>query len=582
MNPEKLEHIRHSLAHILAAAVLEYDPKAQLGIGPAIDTGFYYDILFSTPFSENELPRIQKRMKEIIKEGLPFSGTEVNKKEAQDLFTDQSFKQELINEFAQEGRTLTAYKTGDLFIDLCRGGHVDSTSEIDPESFELDRISGAYWKGDQKNKQLTRIYGLAFENKDALEGHKKMREEAKLRDHRKIGQEMELFTISDMVGKGLPLWLPKGTLIKDAIVNLAKKMEEKYGYVRVSTPHLAKEDLYLTSGHLPYYKESMYPEMVMDDGTYYLRAMNCPHHHVIYSTRPRSYRELPLRLAEYGMVYRNELSGTLAGLLRVRSLEMNDAHIYCTKEQIRDELKSVLTMTQEYFALFGLTDYWFRLSKWDKTHTDKYINEPDNWEFAEGVIRDVLEESGVRFTEVADEAAFYGPKIDVQFTSVIGREETMSTIQLDFAAKERFNLSYIDTTGTENHDVFVIHRAPLSTNERFIAFLIEHYAGAFPLWLSPVQVALLPINEDVVPYAEIAQETLRRAGIRTELYNENETLGKKIRRAKLEKIPYVLVIGNQEKEKGEVMVESRTDGKIGSQTIDTFIETIRNHIAPRV
>lgn len=578
MNEQQLEHVRHSLAHLLAAAVLTYDPDAKLGVGPAIENGFYYDILFSKPFSETDLPVLQKTMVELAKAKLPFTGKEVTKAEALELFSAQPFKQELISDFAEEGRTLTVYHTGETFFDLCRGGHVDNTEEITPDSFELDRIAGAYWKGDQKNQQLTRVYGLAFENKEALLAYKQMREEAKLRDHRKIGQEMELFTIDELVGKGLPLWLPKGTAMKDAVEDLAKRMEARYDYVRVSTPHLAKEELFLTSGHLPYYKESMYPEMVMDDGTYYLKAMNCPHHHVIYNTRPRSYRELPLRMAEYGTVYRNELSGTLAGLLRVRSLQMNDAHIYCTKEQMKDELRNVLEMTQEYFKIFGLTDYWFRLSKWDPAHTDKYINEPENWEFAEGVIRDILTESGVRFVEASDEAAFYGPKIDVQFKSVIGREETMSTIQLDFAAKERFNLSYIDNTGKENNEVFVVHRAPLSTHERFMAFLIEHFAGAFPTWLAPVQVAVLSISEDLAEYATKQVALLKQAGIRVEYYGENETLGKKIRKAKQDKVPYFLVIGKTEAENNTVTVESRDKGKIGEQTTEEFIAHLKKEM----
>ncbi|MDP3956159.1 MAG: threonine--tRNA ligase [bacterium] len=575
MNEQELHTVRHSLAHLLAAAALEYDPQAKLGVGPAIDNGFYYDILFEKPLSENDLPALQKRMKELAKEGLPFTGRVVNKEEALREFPDQPFKKELIDEFASEGKELTVYETGGAFKDLCRGGHVKNTSAIDVSAFELDRLAGAYWRGNEKNPQLTRIYGLAFENKEKLEEYKAMREEAKLRDHRKLGKELELFIIDDIVGKGLPMWLPKGTIIKDAIEDYAKEMEAKYSYVRVSTPHLAKEDLFLKSGHLPYYAESMYPPMQMDDGVYYLKAMNCPHHHIIYGMRPRSYRELPLRLAEYGTVYRNELSGTLAGLLRVRSLQMNDAHIYCTRDQLKDELRGVLSLTKEYFKRFGLDNYWLRLSKWDPQHTEKYINEPANWEFAEGVIREILEESGIPYKEVADEAAFYGPKIDVQFTSVIGREETMSTIQLDFAAKKRFDLSYIDNTGKENHEVFVVHRAPLSTHERFIAFLIEHYAGAFPVWLAPVQVAVLAINDDVLAFANEKFDKLKSAGIRVEMYDGGDSLGKKIRKAKTQKVPYFLVIGNQEAGKGVVMVESRDKGKIGEQTIETFIEALQ-------
>lgn len=428
---------------------------------------------------------------------------------------------------------------------------------------------------------LTRIYGTAFPTKDELQKYLEMREEAKKRDHRKIGKDQELFLIDDRVGKGLVMWLPNGTIIRNEIEKFAIAMEAQYGYDRVVTPHMAKEELYLTSGHLPYYKESMYPAMVMDDGTYYMKAMNCPHHHIIYGSSPRSYRELPLRLAEYGTCYRNELSGTLAGLLRVRGLTMNDAHIYCTKNQIKDEFKRVMELTMNYFKTFGLDNYWFRLSKWSPEHKDKYIDQPKNWEMSEQVLRDVLTEMNVKFVEADDEAAFYGPKVDVQFKSVIGREETMSTIQLDFLARERFGLVYTDEEGKENNEVFVIHRAPLSTHERFMAFLIEHYAGIWPTWLSPVAVALVPVSEKHVAGAESLAAEFRAEGIRVSIDRADETVGKKIRKAVQSKVPYMLVIGDKELEGGNLMVRLRGQEEQVEISKKEFVEKVKNEILNR-
>ena len=415
-----------------------------------------------------------------------------------------------------------------------------------------------------------------------LEEHLNILEEAKKRDHRKIGQEQQLFFIDDMVGKGLVMWLPNGTTICDEIERLVNAKESEYGYARVITPHLAKEELFLTSGHLPYYKEGMYPGMVMDDGTYYLKAMNCPHHHRIYLHSPHSYRDLPLRLAEYGTVYRNELSGTLAGLLRVRGLAMNDAHIYCRKDQIKDEFKKVMELTKFYFDLFGLRNYWFRLSRWNPDHVEKYINEPENWEYAESIIREVLVETGVQFVEAVDEAAFYGPKIDVQFKSVIGREETMSTIQLDFAAKKRFGLSYVDQSGASNNEVFVIHRAPLSTHERFVAFLIEHYAGVWPMWLSPIQVLLAPVSAEKHGSGthELAARW-RAVGIRVEVDDANETVGNKVRKAVARKIPYIVVVGDRELQDEDLSVRIRGNEEPMKISQADFMTRIQEEIKTR-
>lgn len=580
MEKEQLEHLRHSAAHLLAAAVEELYPHAKRTIGPAIEDGFYYDFDFGTEkVNEEDLKKIEKRMGEIVKHWKEFEHREVSVDEAKEFFKDNEYKQELIEEFSGKGETLTFYTVG-KFTDLCRGGHSEQPSK-ELRNFKLLSLAGAYWRGDEKNKMLTRIYGTAFPTKDELQKYLEMREEAKKRDHRKIGKDQELFLIDDRVGKGLVMWLPNGAIIRNEIEKFAIEMEESYGYSRVVTPHMAKEELYLTSGHLPYYKEGMYPAMVMDDGTYYLRAMNCPHHHIIYGSSPRSYRELPLRLAEYGTVYRNELSGTLAGLLRVRGLTMNDAHIYCTKEQIKDEFKRVMELTMNYFNVFGLTNYWFRLSKWSPDHKEKYIDQPENWEMAEAVLREVLTDMKVEFTEVEDEAAFYGPKVDVQFKSVIGREESMSTIQLDFLARERFKLNYIDEAGKENNEVFVIHRAPLSTHERFTAFLIEHYAGIWPTWLSPVAVALVPVSEKHIAGAESLALELRAEGIRVSIDKADETVGKKIRKAVQSKVPYMLVIGDKELEGGDFMVRMRGVEEQVSISKSEFVAKVKTEIRER-
>lgn len=579
-NKEYLEHLRHSAAHLLAAAVMDLYPDAKRTIGPAIDTGFYFDFDFGDQkISEDDFPKIEARMRQILPEWKNFEGREVSVEEAKAKYPNNEYKHELIDEFAGEGKTLTFYKSGP-YEDLCRGGHVEHPDQ-ELKHFKLLSVAGAYWRGDEKNKMLTRIYGTVWPSQKELDEHLLQLEEAKKRDHRKIGREQELFFIDDVVGKGLVMWLPNGTIIKNEVENFVKEKETAEGYVRVSTPHIAKEELYIRSGHLPYYKESMYPSMKMDDGTYYLKAMNCPHHHRIFQFRPRSYKELPLRLAEYGTCYRNELSGTLAGLLRVRALAMNDAHIYCRKDQIKTEFAAVMKLTMDYFKTFGLQDYWFRLSKWDPSHIEKYINEPENWQYSEQMLREVLEEMKVPFVEANDEAAFYGPKVDVQFKSVIGREETMSTIQLDFAAKKRFDLNYIDQSGSENNEVFVIHRAPLSTHERFMAFLIEHFAGAFPTWLSPIQVVAIPISQDHNSYAEKVLAELKAANIRAENWNEAESMQNRIRKAEHLKVPYMLIVGAKEAEAGTVSERLRGNRNLGPQPLNEFITNITREIKNR-
>lgn len=581
MEKEQLEHLRHSCAHLLAAAVQELYPEAKRTIGPAIENGFYYDFDFgSVKVTEGDLGTIEAKMHELVKAWKGFERREVSASEAKEFFAGNEYKNELIEEFSGEGSTLTFYTSGN-FTDLCRGGHSDKPSE-EIKHFKLLSLAGAYWRGSEKNKMLTRIYGTCFPTAAELEAHLLMLEEAKKRDHRKIGQDQKLFFVDEMVGKGLILWQPNGTIIRDEIETLARDVEKRGGYKRVVTPHMAKEELYLTSGHLPYYKDGMYPAMVMDDGTYYLKAMNCPHHHILYRHEQRSYRDLPVRFAEYGTCYRNELSGTLAGLLRVRGLAMNDAHIYCRKDQIKNEFKAVMEMMIQYFNIFGLENYWFRLSKWSKDHLEKYLNEPENWEYAEGVLREVLQEMNVKFIEAEDEAAFYGPKVDVQFKSVIGREETMSTVQLDFAAKQRFGLGYVDETGAENNEVFVIHRAPLSTHERFTAFLIEHYAGVWPLWLSPVQVAILPVStQKHLEGAKKMAEEFMAAGIRVEVDSADETVGNKIRKSAQAKVPYVLVVGDKEFSGEPLMVRVRGQEAQEKMTKEEFVARVMSEVQTR-
>ncbi len=577
-NQEHLNNLRHSAAHLLAAAVMNLWPDTKRTIGPAIDDGFYFDFEFKEPISQENFPQIEQEMRRLVKKWNGFEKHELSAADAKKEYPDNPYKHELIEEFSKNGEKLSFYKSGEYW-DLCKGGHIENPRE-EIKHFKLLSVAGAYWRGDEKNQMLTRIYGTIFETKEELDTFLKMKEEAKLRDHRKLGADLDLFFIDETVGKGLIMWLPKGTIVKNEIEKLVVEKEQEYGYVRVSTPHIAKEDLFKRSGHLPYYKDSIYPGMQMDDAVYYLKAMNCPHHHTIYNHKPHSYRELPLRLAEYGTCYRNELSGTLAGLLRVRGMSMNDAHIYARKDQIKDEFKAVIKLTQEYFEIFGLTNYWFRLSKWDPNHTEKYIDEPENWKFAEETLREVLEEMKVEFKEVEDEAAFYGPKVDVQFKSVIGREETMSTIQLDFAAKKRFDLRYIDEKGEENNEVFVIHRAPLSVHERFLAFLLEHYAGNFPLWLSPIQVRIIPIAERHNEKAIEFMNELKKAGIRAEVDEKSESMQKKIREAQKEKVYYMAILGDREIEQNEINLRDRS-GQNKNVDSKEFIKNIKEAIETR-
>ncbi|HCB35012.1 MAG: threonine--tRNA ligase [Candidatus Taylorbacteria bacterium RIFCSPHIGHO2_02_49_25] len=592
MDNVSLENRRHSLAHLLSAAVLELFPGAKNSIGPAIDSGFYYDF-DDLKISDADLPNIEKKMREMVKSWETFTEIPVTVDEAKKIFADNPYKLELIGDIAAKGEKLTLYYSGpesgvpsshdslfilhnSSFIDLCRGGHVTNPKkDIPADGWKLDRIAGAYWRGDEKNKMLTRIYGLAFSGKEELQAYLKQRETAGRNDHRKLGKELKIFTFDDDVGPGLPMWLPNGTVIIDELETLARKTEAAAGYSRVRTPHIAKESMYTKSGHLPYYEDSMFPPMEYEGGKYYLRAMNCPHHHKIFAAEQRSYRDLPLRLAEYGTVYRHEKSGELFGLMRVRMLSMNDAHIYCAEEQFADEFRAVNDMYLRYFKIFGIEKYQMRFSTHDpKRLGEKFVNEPALWEKTENRVRQALTESKIPFVEVPNEAAFYGPKIDVQVWSAIGREFTLATNQVDFAQPRRFNLTYTDREGKPQTPL-VIHRAPLGTHERFIGFLIEHYGGAFPFWLSPVQVKILPVSEKFLSYAKTVHEKLKDQNIRSELDESNETLGKKIRQAKLEKIPYFIVVGEKEAAGKTATLESRDAGKIGMLPIEKLFAALK-------
>lgn len=578
-----LDNLRHSCAHLLAAAVMELWPDTKRTIGPPIENGFYYDFDFGEiKISDSDLPKIEAKMKVLLPSWKEFQRQEVTPDKAKKAYKNNPYKTELINEFAREGQNLTFYKSGN-YSDLCRGGHV-----LQPYKklrfFKLLKIAGAYWRGDEKNKMLTRIYGTCWPTKTELDQYLWQQEEAKKRDHKKLGKELKLFTFHDMVGPGLPLWLPNGQIIRDEIEKLAKDTEKKWGYKRVSTPHLAKEELFKTSGHLPYYKDSMYPPMKLDDGNYYLKAMNCPHTHLIYKSEPRSYRDLPLRLAEYGTVYRHELSGTLSGLLRVRGMNMNDAHIYCTKEQIEEEFLSVMNMHKYYYELFGIKDYYMRLSLHDPKNKDKYIDKPENWKFTEEALKKAMKKSGLKYIESIGDAAFYGPKIDFQIKSVIGREETASTNQLDFAATSRFDLTYVDKNGNSS-PLFVIHRAPLGTHERFIAFLIEHYAGKFPLWLSPIQLTIIPIAERHIDIAKEIANIVSEYNFRVHLDDRAETMQAKIRDAALQKIPYLGIIGDKEiedKNNLSLSIRTRDNRNLGKLDLSQFLNTLKQEVETKI
>ena len=579
---KNIEHIRHSLAHLLAVAALEYDPKIKLAIGPVIDNGFYYDIQFSAPFSNEILPTLQKRMTELTRENLSFERVEVSTDQARVEFKNQPFKLELIDELEKTGKRITLYKTGD-FVDLCRGGHVENTQEIPADTFELTHIAGAYWRGSEKNAMLTRIYGIAFDTKEALGAYKAQQEEAKKRDHRVLAEKLDLFMVSDVVGKGLPFWLPNGAFIRRKLEDFMFEKELKSGYKYVNTPILTHKRLYEQSGHLAHYRDDMYSPIEIEGEEYYLRPMNCPHHHQIFLYRPLSYRDLPLRLAEFGLVHRFERSGVLTGLIRARCFTQNDAHIYCEKGDLKAEMIGVLKLFKEVFdGVFDIKDYWFRLSLPDFSNEEKFgdIEDKTMWDEASAIARNALEEFGVTYMEGGGEASFYGPKIDVQIVNAAGKEDTIATIQIDFYSPKRFNLDFTNTKGEKEQPV-IIHRAIMGSFDRFFAFLTEHYAGAFPVWLTRVQVQVIPITEKQNGYARKVEESLREAGIRLEVDDSSEMLGKKVRRAKDTKVPYFLIIGEQEMVSQTVTVVSRDFGKIGIMSVSDFLTRIKDEIRIR-
>jgi len=587
---EALHNMRHSLAHVLAQAVSHLWPDTQITIGPPIDTGCYYDFLFTKPITDADFPAIEKEMRKIIGSAQTFDVQTLSTADAVRYWKaeGQNFKVELVEDLAKEGtKEVTHYRNLDakgqeMFVDLCRGGHVETLRQIPPDAFKITSLAGAYWRGKETNAQLTRIYVAAFGSKKELEDYLKMMEEAKKRDHRKLGKEMDLFTFSEMVGPGLPLWTPKGTIIADQIEALAKEMEEKGGYMRVRTPHIAKGALYERTGHLSHYKTSMFPPMKLDgEEEYYLKPMNCPHHHEIFACQQRSYRDLPIRLAEYGSCYRYEDSGALFGLMRVRSLSMNDAHIYVTEDQFESEFNAVLDLYAAYFQIFDIRKYVMRLSLHDpKELGGKYVNNSALWLKTEEMVRAALKSKNVPYEEVPNEAAFYGPKIDVQIWSAIGREFTLATNQVDFDVPGKMGLKYIAKDGSEQVPL-CIHRAPLSTHERLIGFLIEHFAGHFPLWLAPVQAAIIPVAEPHEIPARHVLKALKDKGMRVEVMTSEESLGKRIREGEKRRIPYLLVIGDKEVAENAVSVRNVVTKKQVTVPLAEFLEKTKQDIDRR-
>ena len=559
----------HSSAHLMAEAVESIYPGVKFWVGPPVDNGFYYDMdLGDKKMTEEDLAELEKKMNELAKQNNVYVRKEIPKAEAVSYFAEKGDEYKLDLLGGLNDGEITFYTQGN-FTDLCRGPHIPSTGFI--KAIKLTSIAGAYWKGDEKNKMLTRVYGVTFPSQKELDEYLAMLEEAKKRDHRKLGKELGIFTMDDDVGPGLPLWLPNGTIIIEELEKLAKETEQAAGYKRVVTPHIAKESMYLTSGHLPYYQDSMYPPMELEGQKYYLKAMNCPHHHKIFAAEPKSYKDLPLRLAEYGTCYRYEQSGELFGLMRVRCLHMNDAHIYCTREQFYDEFRAVNDMYLKYFKIFGVDKYVMRLSLHNPAKLgQKYVDEPELWKETEAMVRDVLVKTGTPFIEVQDEAAFYGPKIDVQIWSAIGREFTLATNQVDFAQGRRFKLEFI-TADNSSDTPLIIHRAPLGTHERFIGFLLEHYAGKLPLWLAPTQVKVLPISDKYLDYAQQVAAQLKNADIRASVDDRNEKIGKKIRDTELMKVPYMLVVGEKEMNEGVVSVRRQGKGDLGSRNVGDFL-----------
>ncbi len=582
MNKENhIEHARHSLAHLLAAAVLEMYPDTKLTLGPAVDTGFYYDFEFSKPISDDALPKIEKSMKKLLTSWKKFEHKEVSETEAKEIFKENPYKLELIDEIVSKGEKITLYTAGH-FTDLCRGGHVENPAkDIDADSFKLDRIAGAYWRGDEKNKMLTRIYGLAFQNKAALDEFIHIREEAKKRDHKKLGKELGLFTFSELVGPGLPLWTPKGTIIRELLNDYVWELRKEKGFQKVTIPHITKKDLYETSGHWSKFADELFKITTREKHVFAMKPMNCPHHTQIFASSPKSYRDMPQRYCETTMVYRDEQSGELSGLSRVLSITQDDAHVFCRKNQIQDEVFAIWDIIDMFYRTFGFSDLKIRISKHDPKHFEKYLGTAEIWHSAEEQLTSLVEKRGIKdWIDGTGEAAMYGPKIDFIAKDSIGRTLQLATIQLDFNQPKNFGLVCINEKG-EKEDVVMIHCAIMGSIERFMSVLIEHYAGVFPFWLSPVQVKILPISENHITFAKEIHETLKRNGIRAELDSSNDGLGKKVRNAKIEKIPYLLVIGDKEVESQKITAESREDGNVGTLTTEELVSKFLSEIVAK-
>jgi threonyl-tRNA synthetase len=576
---DKLENLRHSASHLLAAAVLKLWPKTKHAIGPAIEDGFYYDFDFGeTKITQDDLENIEKEMHKIVKSWDGFEKIEVSAKEAKEKFKDNPYKKELIEELDKEGKKITLYKSGD-FIDLCGGGHTQDPSK-NLKYFKLLSIAGAYWRGSEKNTMLTRIYGTAFFKKDNLDKYLENRKMAEEINHRKLGKELELFAIFEEIGQGLPVWLPRGYKIRRILENYMIELEEKYGYKHILTPHISKSELFEISGHLNFYKDSMYAPMEIDEKEYYLKPMNCPAAMMVYNNKPRSYKDLPIKLGELGTVYRYEKSGELHGLQRVRGFTQNDAHIFCTPEQLESQIKEVLEMMEVFFKAVGFDKYKYRLSLSDpddKEKAKKYAGSKKDWEYAENTLKKVLDETNKDYDVAKGEAVFYGPKIDVQAVNVFGKEDSISTVQLDFNLPERFSVTYVDKKGEEKAP-FVIHRALIGSFERFFAFFIEHHRGAFPVWLSPTQVKILPLTERNVDYASILKEQLEDHSIRVEIDEKDETLQSKIRNAQLEKVPYMIIVGDKEEQNKTISLRLRTEEDLGVMKLEDFVKRISKNV----
>ena len=592
---DSLYRVRHSLAHVMAQAVLQMREGSTLGFGPPIDDGFYYDFILTSPITDADFPELERRMKRILKQGQRFYREELPAEEALARIDEmgEPYKREYAEELLQSRglSDLTFYRNGQ-FLDMCDGPHVDTTREIPRDAFKLRNVAGAYWRGDSRNVMMTRIYAWAFDSREALDKAVREFELAQERDHKRLGRELGIFTVDDDIGRGLPLWLPNGTVIRDELEKLANELEFRAGYQRVATPHIAKASLYEQTGHLAHYRDAMYPAMeVMEEGEggesvkeeYILRPMNCPHHHKVYDSAPRSYRDLPLRLAEYGHVYRWEASGAVSGLSRVRGMCMNDAHIYCTEEQIGDVFREVIAQYDEAYSILGLSDYYIRLSRWDPNDAkgrEKYVDAPAEWERTERIIADLLADMQIDYVEGIGEAAFYGPKIDVQFHTVTGRDETVSTVQLDFAVPPRLGLTYTGADG-QPHTPYCIHRAPFSTHERFVAFLIEHFGGAFPTWLAPVQVEVITVSDQFADYAKSIVDRLRGHFVRAVEASESDTVSKKIRAGLTRKVPNLLIVGERETADGTVTLRRYGERRQVTMPLADFERVLLEAIAKR-